>query len=187
MIRVAVIDDHRVVVAGLKSVLEYDGRIRVVVAAHDVTSAKAEVEAEQPDVIVLDVRMPDSRGLDEIPGFKHLCPKARILILTGYGDVAAEQAMERGADALLTKELASDVIVETICAWFPEWGASPLGSLSEREKEVGRLAVTGLTNREIGERLYISVNTVKTHLARVLEKMGARDRTELARIWPEAL
>ena len=188
MIRVAIVDDHKVVVTGLKSILEFDGRIRVVGTAHDLASGRKLLEDHRPDVLILDVRMPDSRGLMEIPDLRKLSPSSRVLVLTGYGDIALPQALSYGADALLTKELASDVIVDTICNWFPSTSSgSPLENLSEREKEVGRNAAAGLTNKEIAEKLFISVNTVKTHLARVLEKLDVRDRTELARIWPEKI
>jgi DNA-binding NarL/FixJ family response regulator len=176
-----------VVVTGLKGVLEFDGRIRVVGTAHTLESGKKLLEEQRPDVLILDARMPDSRGLMEIPDLRKISPSTRVLVLTGYGDIALPQALSYGADALLTKELASDAIVDTICAWFPSSSAGPLVQLSEREKEVGRLAASGLTNKEIASELFISVNTIKTHLARVLEKLEVRDRTELARIWPERL
>lgn len=186
MIRVGIVDDHKVVVTGLKGILEFDGRIRVVGTAHDLAGGKRLLTEHSPDVLVLDARMPDSRGLMEIPDLRKLSPSTRVLVLTGYGDVALQQALSFGADALLTKELASDVIVDTICSWFPA-AANSLENLSEREKEVGRLAAGGLTNKEIAEKLFISVNTIKTHLARVLEKLEVRDRTELARKWPERI
>jgi DNA-binding NarL/FixJ family response regulator len=188
VIRVAIVDDHKVVVTGLKGILEFDGRIRVVGTAFDLAGGKKLLAEHSPDVLVLDARMPDSRGLVEIPDLRRLSPSTRVLVLTGYGDVALQQALSFGADALLTKELASDVIVDTICGWFPSVSThSPLENLSEREKEVGRLAASGLTNKEIAEKLFISVNTIKTHLARVLEKLEVRDRTELARKWPERI
>ncbi len=187
MIRVGIVDDHKVVVTGLIGILEFDGRIRVVGTAFDLAGGKKLLAEHSPDVLVLDVRMPDSRGLMEIPDLRKLSPATRVLVLTGYGDVALQQALSYGADALLTKELASDVIVDTICNWFPSVATNSLENLSDREKEVGRLAATGLTNKEIAEKLFISVNTIKTHLARVLEKLEVRDRTELARKWPEKL
>jgi DNA-binding NarL/FixJ family response regulator len=188
LIYVVIVDDHKIVVSGLKSVLELDDRIRVSGTATDVATGRRLCEELKPDVVILDVRMPDSMGLAEIPGFKQANPQMKVLILTGYGDVAQDKALAMGADALLTKELASDVIVETIYKWYPEKTRNgPLQSLSDREREVGRLAAVGLTNPEISAKLFISVNTVKTHLARVLDKFQVRDRTELARRWPEPL
>ena len=188
MIRVVIVDDHKIVVTGLKSVLELDDRIRVTGTATDVETGRALCAQLKPDVVILDVRMPDSLGLAEIPSFKETNSRMKVLILTGYGDVAQDKALAMGADALLTKELASDVIVDTIYRWYPERTRNgPLQSLSDREREVGRLAAVGLTNPEISAKLFISVNTVKTHLARVLDKFQVRDRTELARRWPEPL
>ncbi|CAN5340695.1 hypothetical protein BH11ARM1_BH11ARM1_06390 [soil metagenome] len=77
------------------------------------------MEQARADVLILDLRLPDSRGLEEITQFKADYPRLKILVLTGYGSDAEAQAMAHGADAFLTKELASDAIVEQIISWFP--------------------------------------------------------------------
>jgi DNA-binding NarL/FixJ family response regulator len=140
-----------------------------------------------PDVVVLDLRLPDSDGYSAIHGIKQLCPDAKIVAITGYGKTARVAALRSGADAFLTKELASDIITQTICGLFPAYRSRRDDmALSQREQDVARLVASGLTNSEVAKALCVSKNTVKTHLGNVLRKMGCRDRVSLALQWRQA-
>jgi DNA-binding NarL/FixJ family response regulator len=186
MIRVLIIDDHEIVISGLKRILEMDGRIRVVGAATRVSQGKDLARTLEPHVILLDMRLPDSRGVPEIPDFLEIVPGAKIIVLTGHGLSSKDAALNAGAVAFLTKELASEVIVEEICSLFPATiRQGPIANLSARERHVARLVASGMSNPEVAQSLNISTNTVKTHLAHVLEKLSLRDRVELALFWQQ--
>lgn len=180
-----IVDDHEIVVDGLERVLDLDGRVEVVARADSLAAARALLKNTTPEVVLLDLRLPDSQDLNAIAAIRDACPEARIVVLTGYGSAAKQQSRKLGADAFLTKEVASDVIAQTVCDLFPERRdlSAPHEALSAREHEVARLVAEGLTNDEIAEALFISRNTVKTHLANVLQKLGLRDRVNLAVHW----
>lgn len=180
MIQIVIVDDHQIVVTGLRKVLERDRRLSVVGSANTIAAAMDVCRAKQPDLLILDLRLPDSRGTLEIAEFRRIFPRMLILVLTGYGSEAREEAFDMGASAFLTKELAADVMVQTILGLFSVDADGEAGILTDRELQIATLAAEGMNNPEIAEELMISRNTVKTHMARVLEKLGVKDRYQLA-------
>jgi DNA-binding NarL/FixJ family response regulator len=180
-IRALIVDDHEIVIEGMARVLAIDGRVDVAWRAGSLAEAEAMAGVIRPDVILVDLRLPDARGYSAVGVVKELFPDAKIVAITGYGKAASSEAKRLGADAFLTKELASDVIAQTICGLFPSAGgqAEDTETLSSRELEVARLAAAGLTNPEIASALCISTNTVKTHLANVMRKLDVRNRLGL--------
>lgn len=178
-----IIDDHRIVSEGMSKLLEADGRFRVVGLAASLAEAEVLSRHVQPDAVLVDLRLPDSMGYNAIDSAREIFPNARILAITGYGDLARAAAKRHGADAFLTKELASEKIADTLAGLFPEHPRDAhvgLGSLTRRESEVARLVASGLSNEEVADALSVSINTVKTHLSAVLSKLQLRDRVALA-------
>lgn len=180
-----IVDDHRVVCEGLAKVLEADGRIEILGLAGSLAEAEVYSRRYQPDAILLDLKLPDSLGYSGIDVIKKLYPEAKVLALTGYGDMAQSAAKKHGADAFLTKELASEVVADTLCSLFPQLMDAEVGPLplTRREYEVARLVADGMSNEEVAAALSLSVNTVKTHLSAVLTKLRLRDRVALALHW----
>ena len=186
MITVAIVDDHRLVAVGMKRLLEDEGGFLVVGVASTVTEGLALVEGTRPRVTVLDVRIPGGRGLAEVPGFRAKNPGGRIVVLTGFGEELREGALAHGADAFMTKDQASSALAGTLRRLAGEEG-TPLDGLTRREVEVARAVAAGLSNAETAESLMLGVNTVKTHLAGAMRKLGVRDRVELVLRWRTAL
>ena len=179
------VDDHEIVLEGIERILSLDGRVEVVGRARSLSEAQVFLEDIAPDVVVLDLRLPDIDGFGGITRVKALCPRAKVVAMTGYGRTAKAGALRNGADAFLTKELASDTIMQTIVELFPIVGGKKEegGALSQREIDVARLVAAGMSNNEVARALCVSKNTVKTHLANVLRKLKCRDRVSLALYW----
>ena len=185
MITIALVDDHRLVASALKRLLEDEGDFRVVGIESSVSDGLALVERTRPRVAILDVRIPGGRGLAEIPRFRAANPGGRIIVLTGFGEELREEALALGADVLMTKDQASAALAATLRRLVG--GGTLLDDLTAREIEVARAVGAGLSNPEAGDKLGLSVNTVKTHLASAMRKLGVRDRMELALRWGAAL
>lgn len=188
MIRVILVDDHAVVLDGLERVLGNDPRVRVVGTSRTVAEGHRLCRLLQPDVLVLDVRLPDSRGIEEVKAFRADHPMMKIIVLTGYGTSLRGEAMSAGADAFLTKDLASETIVETVTHLGNNGmpvEERRICNLTEREMQVARLAAQGKNNPQIADELSISRNTVKTHLANAMAKLGFSSRFELALDWKD--
>ncbi|WP_326566520.1 response regulator transcription factor [Amycolatopsis rhabdoformis] len=194
MITIMLVDDHPVVREGLRGMLEAEADLTVIGEAGSGDEAIALDRVKQPDVVLMDLRMPGLDGVGAIRGILKETPKRRIVVLTTYEtDADILRAVEAGAAGYLLKdasraELAGAIRAaargETVLA--PSVAGmlvnrvrnpEPPSPLSAREVEVLRLVAKGLTNAEIGRSLHIGEATVKTHLLRVFGKLGVSDRT----------
>lgn len=194
---VVLADDHVVVRSGLRLLLESEQAIEVVAEAGDVTAAVEAVERLRPDVLVLDLHMPGEPSLPAIPRLRASCPETSVVVLTAQRDPSyAGEALRLGATGYVPKEAAGGHLLAAILTAVrgetylePQLGARLAATaaaaagaapeLSGRELEVLRLIARGLTNREIAERLYLSVRTVESHRARIQRKLGRSRRSDL--------
>ncbi|MEM9807505.1 MAG: response regulator transcription factor [Cyanobacteria bacterium P01_D01_bin.56] len=222
MIRILLVDDQTIIRQGLANLLENQLDLQVVGDAANGQEAIELVSTlsgtpKQPDVILMDVRMP---VVDGVAATKHICadfPEVNILVLTTFDDTEyVQQAMRWGAKGYLLKQTPIQELVSAIRAvhqgythmgpgLFEKTLGSPqaseasvvsseivlpekLSSLSPREQEVLQLITTGLNNREIGEKLFISERTVRNHVTSILSQLQLRDRTQAAlyasQFWP---
>lgn len=202
MIRILVVDDHPVVREGLIAILGDDPEVAVCGEAGTAAEAIAEAERLRPDVVVLDVRMPGASGVEVCADLAARLPATRVVMLTSFpNDGVMVNAFSAGAHGFVLKESEPAVIrqaVRTVAegATFADPKvAGKLVALATRgrrakgpfdltlqEMRVLELLPRGLTNHEIGDRLGIGENTVKTHLRNLMRKLGARDRVEAAAI-----
>jgi len=197
VIKVVLADDHEVVRAGLRVMLERTPGIEVVAEAGDVETARRCVGGHRPDVLVLDMHMPGTPTVDAIGMLRQTYPQTQIVVLTMEEDpVLARRALTLGASGYVLKGSAGEEFLEAVRRaaagqqyLTPRLGArmaaAPAGAhpdgLSEREVDVLRLIALGHTNGEIGEQLFLSVRTVETHRARLQHKLGLSSRSELVR------
>ena len=199
--RVLIVDDHAVVRSGLKLLLAAEDDIEVVAEAGDARQAVFEVRAQKPDVVLLDVAMPGRSGIDTIPDLIKEHPETKILILSMQDDAAyVREAFAAGASGYVLKEAADVELVAAVREIadggryvHPELGARLIAAeaeerarregdpLSEREHEILRLLALGHTNQEIAETLFLSVRTVETHRAHIMQKLRISTRAELVR------
>jgi two-component system, NarL family, response regulator NreC len=199
--RVLIVDDHAVVRSGLKLVLDADDGIEPVGEAGTARDAIFEARSLKPDVILLDVVMPDQSGLDIIPTLLHENPDTKILVLSMQDDPRyVREAFDAGASGYVLKEAADTEVVAAVREVAgggryvdPELGARLVAAesaerkraeedpLSDREGEVLRLLALGHTNQEIAKQLYISVRTAETHRAHIMQKLRLSSRAELVR------
>jgi two-component system response regulator NreC len=196
-IRVVIADDHAVVRRGLRQVLDAEAGVSVVAEASDLQGARRYVHGHHPDVLVLDLNLPEGLSLDAIPEIRAEHPGTQIVVLTMQNEPAyARQALGAGALGYVLKESAESELVEAVrraavgdSYLNPRLGArvaaepppGPPDGLSEREAEVLRMIALGHTNAEIAERLYLSVRTVETHRAHIQQKLRLGSRSELVR------
>jgi two-component system invasion response regulator UvrY len=202
MIRVLLADDHHIVRAGLRHIVEDSGDIAVVAEAADGQEAIQKVHETLPDVAVIDISMPGLDGLEVINQLQHYYPKLPILILSMYEEEHfVGRAIAAGAKGYITKRSAPEQLVKAIrkvnaggrylsntaaesLAQHLDSGSqsrSPLDSLTNREIQVLRHLALGHTVREIAESYHLSINTVHTYRLRLLKKLNLRNNTELSR------
>lgn len=193
VIRVLVADDHAVVRAGIVALLAAEPGIEVVGEAVDGEDAVEQALALRPDLVVMDVRMPRLTGDAATAAIRAQADEVRVLVLTTYeSDASILSAIEAGASGYLLKAAPADELIAGVrsvaageVALSPAIAAQLVARMREpapatltpRETEVLRLVAEGLSNREIGERLFLGESTVKTHLLRTFEKLGVNDRT----------
>ena len=193
VIRVLVADDHAVVRAGIVALLAAEPGIEVVGEAVDGEDAVERALALRPDLVVMDVRMPRLTGDAATATIRAQADEVRVLVLTTYeSDASILSAIEAGASGYLLKAAPADELIAGVrsvaageVALSPAIAAQLVARMREpapapltpRETEVLRLVADGLSNREIGERLFLGESTVKTHLLRTFEKLGVNDRT----------
>lgn len=199
--RLLLADDDVLVRSGLRLIFGSEPDLEVVGEAGTGAEALACAESADPDVVVMDVRMPDVDGIDATAALTALGPTPRVLVLTTFeDDDYLYRALQAGASGFMLKRArpaellqgvrmvasgTSLVMPEITRALIAEHqprrgprGTDALPTLTEREADVLRLVAEGLSNAEIGSRLHLSSETIKTHLSRVLAKLGARDRTQ---------
>lgn len=202
VIRVALCDDHALVRSGLRRILLEEADLEVVGEAETAEEAIALAVAEQPDVLVMDLSLPGTSGIEATRRIVAVSPQTKMLVLTGHDDVVhLRKAFEAGARGFLVKDIADlelVLAVREVAAGneyvHPRLGAAliatsvsgaraegPGGRLSEREVAVLRLVVLGYTNPEIAAELYVSVRTVESHRAHVQQKLGIKVRSDLVR------
>ena len=192
-IRVALVDDHRVVTAGLRRFLESFPGIRVVGVADNGEELLDSLPAWAPDIVVVDLLMPG--GIDGVETTRRaleLCPATRVIALTASVDEARMEAVLRaGATGYVRKDADPEVLLKGIRAVAkgttfidagaarPRTAAGLVGDLSPREIDVLRQVAFGRTNRDAAAALFISEETVKTHVARILDKLSLENRAQL--------
>lgn len=202
--RILLVDDHAMFRAGIRALLEAEGCGEVVGEASTGEEGVEQALALKPDVIVMDLSMPGSNGLEATRRIQALGLEARVLVLTVHAEEEyLVPVVEAGASGYLTKTSADRDLVEAIRVvargevYLPpratrlllqkytssesESGGSGLRDLSSREQEVLALTAEGYSSREIGEKLFISPKTVDTYRARIMAKLGLNHRSELVR------
>ena len=203
MIKVLIADDHAVFRDGLRKLLEGADEISVVGEASNGNDCIKMLDKFRPDILLLDLRMPEKDGLGVLTEVNFESLATRVIVLTAAEDDRdVIRAMRLGARGMVLKQSASDLLLKSIrqvhdgeiwldnrmtaevidafkkSAESGQRREKPL--LSDREKEVVRLVAQGFHNREIGEKLFISEQTVKNHLHNIFDKLGVSDRLELA-------
>jgi len=191
-ITVVVVDDHPVVRDGLVGMLSGQPDITVVAQAADGRDALLQVQRHDPDVVLMDLRMPGMDGVEAIGELQRRGHRARVLVLTTYDrDDDIVPAIEAGATGYLLKDTPRDDLFRAVRAasrgesvLTPSVASRLMGrvrqspqTLSPREIEVLKLVARGRTNRQIGRAMHVSEATVKTHLLRAYDKLGVSDRT----------
>ena len=186
--RIVIADDHDLMVAALRRVLADRDDVEIVGRAKTGDEVLPVVLETQPDIVLLDIGMPGTDGIECARRLRARLPELKIMMLTAYGDADSLQAAERaGADGFILKTVGASALVEAmsaqapgefLVAGFPE--ADPGGvKLTARERVVLQAVGDGLSNREIGGRLWITEETVKFHLKNLYRKLGASNRAEL--------
>lgn len=216
-IRVLIVDDHAVVRQGLRTFLELSNRspdggegalpIQIVGEAANGREAIDIASSTQPDVVLLDLVMPELDGLQAIPKIRERSPASRVLVLTSFAeDDRILPAIRAGAQGYLLKDIAPQALAQAIRGVFAgdvqlhpvaarklmaaaaqggaksqdQLSSAAASGLTERELEVVRLIAAGMSNRSIADRLVVSEKTVKTHVGNILDKLHLEDRTQVA-------
>lgn len=197
-IRILLADDHAVVRAGIRQILEHAGDIQVIAEAGDGEAAQAYIQQYQPDVAVLDIQMPKVTGIDVTRWARAHKIKVGILILTAYDDDPYVMAvLQAGANGYVLKTASPDELIRAVrdvhagksaldavvtqklmAQMFQPQDTLSVEPLTEREMEVLQLTARGFTNKAIGAQLGISDRTVQGHLAHIFAKLQASSRTE---------
>lgn len=203
-LRVLLVDDHAVLLSGLKLLLGNTKDLEVIGEAKNGSDAAEASKFLKPDVIVLDINLGDTNGLELVPQIKSLSPKTNILVLTMYGEEEyLQKALELGAKGYVLKKASDNELLTAIRtvgrgeSYLDQTVAKTLvtmalGSntlkkeadrelLSSREQEVLALVALGYTNKQIAGELIISIKTVETHKANIKIKLGLNKRSELVR------
>ena len=204
-IRIVLVDDHAVLRAGLTALLNAEADMTVVGEAGDGAASLPVVADRQPDVVLLDINMPNMGGLEALGELRKVAPKSRVLILTMHDDQTyLRQALAQGAAGYVLKQAADtelltairtvyhggaflhpshaqSLLAPTPVATAGQTNSNDLSLLSERELDVLKLIALGHANKEIAEMLFLSVKTVETYKTRIMEKLNLTSRAALVR------
>jgi DNA-binding NarL/FixJ family response regulator len=208
-IRIVIADDHPIVRDGLRKLLNLEEDLEIVGEASDGREVLELVQLHEPDVLLLDLRMPVMDGLTALQSLQHIGRKTRVIVLTASEDKNEfVQAMKLGCSGIVLKQTAPELIVKSIRKvhageiWLDshttaavmrqfaspgsDVGNAPAAKprerspLSAREREIVALVAQGYKNKEMAEKMFISEQTVKNHLHNIFDKLGVSDRLELA-------
>ncbi|KAB2334554.1 response regulator transcription factor [Cytobacillus depressus] len=210
MIKVMIVDDQPLIREGLGSLLNLREGIEVIGSAVDGADALKKALALMPDIVLMDIRMPNVNGVEGTRRLREKAPQIKVLMLTTFSDSEyIFDALEEGASGYLLKDMSTDTIVQAILTVHhggvvlpkdfttdvltelrmrqmkeerssDHLPPSSLSELTSRELEVLRLLGQGLNNKEIADRLFITEGTVKNHVSNIIQKLELRDRTQAA-------
>jgi two-component system NarL family response regulator len=194
-IRIIVADDHPVVREGISALVKSQKDMRVVSEAANGRQAVQQFLLHRPDVLLLDLRMPEMNGIEAIQAILKKAPEAKIIVLSTYdGDEDVYQALQAGAKAYLLKDSPREQLLESIRGVYSGQLSLPSAiggklaasmrtpKLTKRETDIIELLVAGKSNKDIGASLGVTDGTVKVHTAHIFKKLGAAGRTEAIRI-----
>lgn len=201
-IRIVIADDHEIVRAGIKRILSTDKRIKIVAEAEDGKTALSLIKEYQPDLVLLDINMPEIDGIELAKIVKSTFPDILVLMLTAYEDYQnVERAISAGADGYLSKDISPNFLIEAIhkailgervfsksilkvlekpFTIVDEFDNSNV-TITKREQEILNYVALGKTSQEIAEILGISVRTVQNHRANIMQKLGIKTASGLVR------
>lgn len=201
MIKLMIVDDHKMIREGLKTLLEFDENIKVISEADNGNECLMKLTNAKPDIILLDINMPEMNGIETLKAIHRKKNHPKVLILTVHNEIEyLMKAVDIGVDGYILKDSESRELLRAVYSIaggekFIQPNLIPLlnskliardmdqekiDKLSDREIEVLKLVATGLFNKEIGERLEISERTVKNHLSNIFKKIDCTDRTQAA-------
>ncbi|SEH95861.1 DNA-binding response regulator, NarL/FixJ family, contains REC and HTH domains [Paenimyroides aquimaris] len=196
MIKVAIVDDHKILTDGLKSLIEESGIGKVVGVAHSAGECRNSIGFWKPDVVLLDVGLPDISGVDFCTELKDRFPELKVLALTTHNEYSVvRQMLENGASGYLIKNAMTEEVLAGIqavaagetflCHEIDVLMKRPKEThlwLSQREREMLKLVAEGLTNSEIADRIFLSPETIKSYRKNLLLKLDAKNTAVLVRI-----
>ena len=193
--RVLVVDDHSLLRTGVSNIINQEPGLEVVAEAANGREAIDAFVAHQPDVVLMDLRMPEMEGVEAVRRIREIDPQARVIVLTTYdADEDIARALQAGAKAYILKDIAADALVaciHTVLAGKSYLAPSAAAKLAERVTQVQltprelaalQLVASGQSNKEIAVALDISERTVKSHLAHLFDKLHVTSRTEAVRV-----
>jgi DNA-binding NarL/FixJ family response regulator len=202
-IRILLVDDHEVVRVGLRTLLSHHTGLSVIDDAGSGRDAVEKALRHKPDIVIMDLRLPENDGVEAIRTIRQKCSQIRVLVLTAFSDdQLLFDAIAAGANGYILKEINSEKLVEGLRALargeslldpritgrilksFKEGHLRPddaaFSTLSFQEKRILTLIADGKTNREIGERLHLSEKTIRNYVSEILSKLGLQSRTQAA-------
>lgn len=196
MIKVNIVDDHKILVEGLRKLINESGKAIVTAVSHDAEGCRRLLKSQSPDVLLLDINLPDGNGIDLCIELKTLYPELKILALTSYGEYTVVRRMiENVALGYVLKNSMSEEMIagiETVAAGelflchevdlLMKKAQNSDIWLTQRERELLRLIVEGYTNPEIAEKIFLSPETIKGYRKNLLFKLGARNTASLVKL-----